>query len=68
MKTRARNFWFYSIVITAPALTVPWMFTDPAGDAVLGFPPWALWVVVTTILYSALLAWGLGRTDWGDSD
>lgn len=68
MPVRNRNFIFYSLVIIAPAFTVPWFFTGAGGDAIFGFPAWALWSTVTTIGYCCLLAWGLGKSDWGEDD
>jgi hypothetical protein len=51
-------------------LTVPWFFTDFSADVVIGFPVWAVYSIVATVLYAVLIAYLLGRfwTSIADED
>ena len=45
----------FIIVFTTLVLTVPWWFFDKS-EAVLGIPPWALYSIITAIVFSVVLS------------
>jgi len=50
------------ISLTALVLTVPWFFTDFSTEILMGFPIWAVYSLVATVLYAVLIAYLLGRS------
>lgn len=51
----------FLISIIALVLTVPWFFIDFSNTTVLGFPLWAFYSIVMSVLYAAVIAIMLGR-------
>jgi len=45
----------FIIVFTALVLTVPWWFFEKS-DAILGLPAWALYSIITAIVFSVVLS------------
>ena len=45
----------FIIVFTALVLTVPWWFFDKS-DTILGLPAWALYSIITAIVFSVVLS------------
>jgi hypothetical protein len=55
-------------------MTVPWFFTDFDGKIILGFPAWALYSFLMTVLYAVIIAvliaryWSVSSDDENDSE
>ena len=45
----------FIIVFTTLVLTVPWWFFDKS-DTILGLPAWALYSIITAIVFSVVLS------------
>ena len=45
----------FIIVFTTLVLTVPWWFFDKS-DAILGLPAWALYSIITAVVFSVVLS------------
>ena len=45
----------FIIVFTTLILTVPWWFFDKS-DTILGLPAWALYSIITAIVFSVVLS------------
>ena len=53
----------YALTLAALCLTVPWFFS-PGEDlprTILGFPTWAFYSVVASVLYASFIAYCLHR-------
>lgn len=42
-------------------ITVPWFFTDFTESHILGFPTWAFYTIVSSIIYAAVIFFFLER-------
>lgn len=53
----------YAYTLGALPFTVPWFFTssDDPPRTILGFPTWAFYAVVASILYAGFIAYCLHR-------
>ena len=56
--TRTR---LYILILLFLLLTVPWFFSDISSIIVAGFPPWALYTLLATLLYAVVISYFLGK-------
>ena len=56
--TRTR---LYIIILLLILLTVPWFFFGIAQNIVVGFPPWALYTLLATLIYAVIISYFLGK-------
>ena len=56
--TRTR---LYILILFFLLLTVPWFFSGNSSNIVEGFPPWALYTLMATLIYAVIISYFLGR-------
>ena len=56
--TRTR---LYILIFLFLLLTVPWFFFDISSIIVAGFPLWALYTLLATLLYAVVISYFLGK-------
>ena len=56
--TRTR---LYILILLLILLTVPWFFSGIASIIVVGFPPWALYTLMATLIYAVITSYFLGK-------
>ena len=64
----------YSIPVLILIASVPWFFTGTGGRAVMGFPPWAFYSLLISVLYAVVVAaflkyyWAMSAEDAESND
>ena len=56
--TRTR---LYILIFLFLLLTVPWFFSGISIIIVAGFPSWALYTLMATLLYAVIISYFLGK-------
>ena len=56
--TRTRLF---ILIIFLILLTVPWFFSGIVSNIVVGFPPWALYTLLATLIYAVIISYFLRK-------
>ena len=56
--TRTR---LYILILLLILLTVPWFFSGIASIIVVGFPPWALYTLMATLIYAVITSYFLRK-------
>ena len=56
--TRTR---LYILIVLLILLTVPWFFSGIVSIIVAGFPLWALYTLLTTLIYAVITSYFLGK-------
>ena len=56
--TRAR---LYILILLLILLTVPWFFSGISSNILIGFPPWALYALLATLIYAIIISYLLGK-------
>ncbi len=46
----------YSLSLLLLVLTTPWLFSGVSETTILGFPPWALYSLLATLVYAVTVA------------
>ena len=59
--TRTR---LYILIFLFLLLTVPWFFFDISSIIVAGFPLWALYTLLATLIYAVITSYFIGKY-WG---
>ena len=56
--TRTR---LYILILLFLILTVPWFFSDISSIIVAGFPLWALYTLMATLIYAVIISYLLEK-------
>ena len=56
--TRTR---LYIIMLVLILLTIPWFFSGISPNIIVGFPSWALYTFIATLLYAVITSYILGK-------
>ena len=56
--TRTR---LYILIFLFLLLTVPWFFFDISSIIVAGFPLWALYSLLVTLIYAVIISYFIGK-------
>ena len=51
----------YIIILLLILLTVPWFFSGISSIIVVGFPLWALYAILATLIYAVIIAYFLEK-------
>ena len=53
--------FIYILCIVLLLFTVPWFFTNMNMHSILGFPDWALYSLIATLVYSIIISYFLKK-------
>ena len=53
--------FLYSVLLSTLVLTVPWMFSQFSGTSFFGFPDWAFFSLLMSVVLALLTSLFLGR-------